>query len=287
MPQQDSGREQRSPKHLSTSALARAIGKEGRELFILLAQSGWIVKADGHWQLTEKGRFEGGVYVNHPKFGEYIAWPASVREHPVLRLLPEAPLTARQLAQKFHLPARLVNLVLAERGWIKRHVHGWLLTEAGAAVGGQQRENEATAIPYVTWPETLLDNTAFTEAVAALRPGAQQCLDGHSHNDPALMVVDNWLYVAGMVHAVDHSLSWRDEGGQSHRVSVDFYLPALGAAIVYWPAHSAPGALADTLDKREQLRASHWTVIELQPEDLEQLDEVLTRELMKLGCAVY
>src|SRR5690606_40674662 len=59
-------------KHISTTALARLLAKESKELFILLTGGGWIIKVDNHWQLTEKGKFEGGVYVNHPKYGEYI-----------------------------------------------------------------------------------------------------------------------------------------------------------------------------------------------------------------------
>ncbi len=55
-----------SDKHLSTTALAKSLNKESKELFILLAQGGWISKIDGHWQLTEKGKFEGGIYINHP-----------------------------------------------------------------------------------------------------------------------------------------------------------------------------------------------------------------------------
>src|SRR5690554_7736957 len=70
--------DKQSHKHLSTTALARAIEKDSKELFILLANSGWIVKVDNHWQLTEKGRFEGGTYANHPKYGEYIVWPESL-----------------------------------------------------------------------------------------------------------------------------------------------------------------------------------------------------------------
>jgi hypothetical protein len=127
-------------RHISTTALARLIGKESKELFILLTTGGWIVKVDNHWQLTEKGKFEGGIYVNHPKYGEYIAWPESIQHHPLLKLLPEAPLSASNLAHKWEIPARLVNLLLAEKGLIKKHIRGWLLTPKGKAMGGAQHE---------------------------------------------------------------------------------------------------------------------------------------------------
>jgi hypothetical protein len=106
-----------SEKHISTSALARLLQKDGKELFILLAKGGWMIKVDNHWQLTEKGKFEGGVYIHHPKFGDYIAWPESVQDHPLLKLLPEAPLSVTQVAAAVGLPARLLNLLLAERPW--------------------------------------------------------------------------------------------------------------------------------------------------------------------------
>lgn len=269
-------------KHLSTTALARAIGKDSKELFILLAKSHWIVKVDSHWQLTEKGRFEGGTYVNHPKYGEYIAWPESLKSHPVLTLLPEAPLNARTIGQKWQLPARLVNLALAERGWIKKAIHGWRLTPLGRALGGQQHESDSTAIPYVTWPESLLDNPQLQQVLRALTDEAAPCLDGHSHATPGRSLIDNWLYVAGLAHAVDYPLTVGEA-----TVTVDFYLPAINAAIVYWPSASPPGELAEHLTLQSQLRQSHWSLIEIEQAALDNLDELLSRELLKREYAVY
>lgn len=151
-------------RHISTTALARLINKESKELFVLLTTGGWIVKVDNHWQLTEKGKFEGGIYVNHPKYGEYIAWPESIQHHHLLKLLPEAPLSATNLAHKWDIPARLVNLLLAEKGLIKKHIRGWLLAPKGKKLGGQQQEAES-GIPFVTWPETIVDEP---ELIASL-----------------------------------------------------------------------------------------------------------------------
>ncbi|UTF60453.1 phage antirepressor KilAC domain-containing protein [Gilvimarinus sp. DA14] len=274
-------------KHLSTTALAKAIGKDSKELFILLANSGWIIKVDGHWQLTEKGRFEGGTYANHPKYGEYIVWPESLKNHPVMGLLPEAPLGARNLALKLSLPARLINVLLAERGWIEKHVHGWLATEAGKALGAQQHVSESTAIPFVTWPETLLDNPALQQTVAALKPDAAHCLDGHEPAESGLNLINNWLYVTGLTHARRYALALTLGQYRDQSVTVDFYLPQQRVAIVYWPAEAAPGKLAATLELREKLKAAHCPVIELEQAQLDNLDEVLARELMKLGVAVY
>src|SRR5690625_2618449 len=112
-------------RHLSTTALARQMGKESKDLFVPLANSGWNVKAVGRWQHSEKGKLGGGLYVNQPRFGDYIAWAEAIQAHPLLTLLPEAPLTATNLGHKFKLPARLVNLLLAERGWLSKAPRGW------------------------------------------------------------------------------------------------------------------------------------------------------------------
>src|SRR5690606_30835569 len=134
-------------------------------------------------------------YVNHPKYGEYIAWPESVKTHPVLTLLPEAPLNARTIGHKWNLPARLINLALAERGWIKKAIHGWRLTSVGRSLGGQQHESENTAIPYVTWPESLLDNARLHRVLNALTAKSALCLDGHQAHSAEHAFIDNWLYV--------------------------------------------------------------------------------------------
>lgn len=275
-----------SEKHLSTTALARLLGKESKELFVLLTGGGWIVKVDNHWQLTEKGKFEGGIYVNHPKYGEYIAWPESVYQHPLFALLPEAPLTATNLGHKLGLPARLVNLLLAERGWIKKSVRGWLLTPFGKYLGGQQQESEQSGIPYVTWPETLLDNPRLLSGVAQLTADASVAslptLDGRTVNNEAERRLANWFYVAGVVCAQNYELAWGTE-----TVIVDFFVPEIQLCVDYWPGDSNAAGLAKQLEKQALYKKHKVNFIELRDEDLAQVDEILAKILLKNGLAVY
>jgi hypothetical protein len=280
-----------SEKHISTTALARQLHKESKELFVLLAQGGWMVKVDNHWQLTEKGKFEGGIYINHPKYGEYIAWPESVQDHPLLRLLPEAPLSATHIGNKVDLPARLINLVLAERGWIKKHIRGWLLTPNGKAIGGEQHSSEQTGIPYVTWPETLLDNPLFTDAIAQLtgasfqRSSALQSFDalsGQQVNSAEELIVENWLYLAGVNHARGYNLYAGNE-----KITTDFFLPELQICIDIWGASDNAAALAEKLNKQEFYKKCGYDFIELHDETIAQVDEVLAKQLLQFGLAVY
>ncbi len=279
-----------SEKHISTTALARLLHKESKELFILLAQGGWMVKVDNHWQLTEKGKFEGGIYIHHPKYGEYIAWPESIQDHPLLRLLPEAPLSATHIGSKVELPARLINLVLAERGWIKKHIRGWLLTPRGKAIGGEQHSNEQTGIPFATWPETLLDNSLFIDAIAQLKGTIVQgnsnqllkALSGQSLKSATALIVENWLYLAGINHANEYVLQLGND-----KVSVDFFLPELQVCIDIWGAGDNAAVLAEKLTKQEFYQKHNYEFIELHDESIAQLDEHLAKQLLGYGLAVY
>lgn len=276
----------KTEKHISTTALARLLGKESKELFILLTGGGWIVKVDNHWQLTEKGKFEGGIYVNHPKYGEYIAWPESSHQHPLFMLLPDAPLTASNIGHKLGLPARLVNLILAERGWIKKHIRGWLLTSLGKSLGGQQQVSEQSGIPFVTWPETLLDNPLLGHSVAQVNgdPSVSEHpgLDGRPLKNNVERMINNWLYLAGVIHAQNYTLHCANRRWTAH-----FYIPEIGLCIDYWPTNAQAAELATQLEKQDLYKQHKIPYIELRDEDLPQLDELLARKLLDYGLAVY
>jgi hypothetical protein len=277
-------------RHISTTALARLIGKESKELFVLLTSGGWIVKVDNHWQLTEKGKFEGGIYVNHPKYGEYIAWPETIQHHHLLKLLPEAPLSATNLAHKWDIPARLVNLLLAEKGLIKRYVRGWQLTERGKKIGGQQNEAES-GVPFVTWPETLLDDpeliAALLQIVGDERVSTQATMDGHSVNNAMQRRIDNWLYLTRTIHARDYRLQWDMESAIA-----DFYLPELALCVECWAdqlgqEQNRAAVIGDELEKHQLYKKHKVAYIEFRDENIHQVDEILAREMLRCGVAIY
>lgn len=279
-----------STKALSTTALARLIGKESKELFILLTTGGWIVKVDNHWQLTEKGKFEGGIYVNHPKYGEYIAWPETIQHHPLLKLLPEAPLSASNLAHKWDIPARLVNLLLAEKGLIKKHIRGWLLTTKGKQLGGQQQEADS-GIPFVTWPETILDEPELIASLLQITGdeglSGQAALDGHSVNNAVQRRINNWLYLVRVVHARDYRLMWDLDSAVA-----DFYVPEAELCIECWADQleqqkDRAAVISGELEKQQLYKKHKVAYIEFNNETIHQIDEILARELLRRGLAVY
>lgn len=279
-------------RYISTSVLAKRIGKEPKEVFALLADSGWMHKIEQHWQLTEKGKFEGGRYLEHPKFGNYIAWPETVIAHPLLNLLPAAPLSAADLGHKWQLPARLVNAILRDAGLLEAYVHGWHVTAHGKSCGGEQHEMPQSGIPYATWPETLVDNPWLNASVQALvgDSGDLRVLDGHTAPSALAARLDNWLYINRIAHAAGAAI-WVGE----HWQTVDFYLPALRLALIVWPeqmpeaASSASPAsqLQTRLAQREFFIQHQQAFIEVEDLPIDKLDEVLTKQLLQRGMAVY
>lgn len=266
-------------KYLSTTALAKKLDKEAKEVFILLAQAHWMIKVDDRWQLTEKGKFEGGVYLNHPKYGEYVAWPESVVGHGLWRSLPEAPLTATQLGAKLGLPARLLNLVLLDLGWQSRGLKGWLVTSEGRVQGGQQHRAEDSAIPFVTWPERVEHCGALVEAVNALLQG--KGVDGRQYKSEQEGRIGAWLYL----HGISFSYLRRMDSAPE---DVLFYLPESALYIQGWPKVSSADALKSKLAMEEWLKSKSALLLDFDKyQSIAEIDQWLPGALLLHGVLTY
>ncbi|SEQ11804.1 hypothetical protein SAMN03080615_00504 [Amphritea atlantica] len=277
----------RERNKVSTSALAKMLGKSSRQLFTELEALGWIKREEQRWSLTAKGEFEQGSYRESERYGRYIVWPDSVTEHRAL-VNPEDRLTgARGLGLKSGLAASRINQLLADLGWVRPWLKGWQLTDTGEAQGGVQKEDIHTSIPYVVWPKTLPDNTVFKRALREFglhMAEVEQChgcraMDGHLLRSEAEVKIDNWLYLAQIIHACDKPLPVAEQA------RADFYLPQAGLFIEYWGSEKSPSYLADKMRKKALYEAHNLAVIELQEVDLDALDEVLPRQLRRFGLA--
>lgn len=267
------------PSPLSTSALAKKLGKVSKQMFAELELLGWIERQKDSWVLTTKGEFEGGKYRESKKFGRYIIWPNKTLEHKAL-IKPDAHrMSTSQLAKTVDLSNRMIEKVLQELGWIKAGRKGWLLTASGIALGACQREDSISGIPFVLWPSELVENRVFTDWVYALKQGARSdallCCDGHQVGCEAERIIDNWLYFSGLMHAYQRRIP--DE----EQLYADFYLPQHHLYIEYWGVGNPKQQLALKMKKKEKLKAMNANLIEINDEDLEHLDEVLPRLLLK------
>lgn len=296
-------------KTISTSALAKNRSLSARELFSQLEACGFICRDDNEWKLLPAGESAGGQYVEHPKYGKYIAWPETLDPTPAAEQAEPCAnhsdklVTATAIGKVFGLSANRMNSVLSELGWIEKALKGWTLTASGKAVGGEQREDFRSGIPYVVWPETITENRSLKSTVNEVQgeasseeakpetddsPGFREkfeaklrTTDGHYVRSKAEMLIDNWLYMAEIVHAYERKLPIEEE------VYCDFYIPTGKVYIEYWGYENDPKYLKRKEQKQEIYRKYGFKLIELEDKDVQNLDDVLPRLLLKHGVQSY
>ena len=293
-------------KKVSTSALAKLKGISSKEFFQILESAGCIQRKDDAWYLTELGSQQGGEHKTSPRYGDYIVWPENfqhtsseeARENVSGKLL-----TASGIAKQVELSAQRVNALFSELGWIKKALKGWELTPQGAAMGGVQKEDFRSGVPYASWPESILENKAFKLSLKEVKgedhdsseetstpeqvsfrekfPATQRTADGHMVRSKAEMLIDNWLYMAEIVHAYERKLPIEED------VYCDFYIPTGKVYIEYWGYENDEKYLARKKQKLEIYHKYGFHLIQLNDEDVKNLDDVLPRMLLKYGVQTY
>ncbi len=303
-------------KKLSTSALAKHLGLTSKDLFSNLAEKGYIQRQNDTWQLTDEGLRQGGAYVESSKYGQYITWPENLLANE-LNEMPETrnesgntSLTARMIGAYFDISANKINFILSELGWLQKGIKGWLVTEQGKRLGGQQHEDRKSGIPFVRWPSDIVERKSLKASVAEVlgiaaetspdnspdTPADSQTAelglrekfaakhrsaDGHFVRSKAEMLVDNWLYMAEIVHAYERKLPIEED------VYCDFYIPTGKVYIEYWGYENDPKYLARKKQKIEIYNKYGFNLIELTDQDVQNLDDVLPRQLLKYGVQAY
>jgi hypothetical protein len=212
-------------------------------------------------------------------------------------------LSSTRIGKHFGLSNVKMNLILAELGWIEKYVKGWVPTDRGNALGANVKTMR-NGTPFVVWPESILNNAALRDSVAeqttdraagvaAVRssapgdpsadfrakfPATFRTQDGHMVRSRAEVLIDNWLYMQGLVHAYERRLPIEEE------CYCDFYLPGgKGVYIEFWGRESDP-----TYQKRKAVKQAIYAkyglrLIELGAAEIERLDDVLPRMLLRFG----
>lgn len=300
-------------KKISTSALAKQCGLNGKDIFSSLLKKGFIERKNDNWELTSSGQEQGGEVVASTKFGKYIVWPETLLGDGVISEC-ESPassnnsLTARLIGNHFELTANKINFILSELGWLQKGIKGWVITEQGKKLGGQQAEDRKSGIPFVRWPADILERKSLKESIEHVKgtsseaepePEEEQTsqktivgfrekfeakhrsADGHFVRSKAEMLIDNWLYMAEIVHAYERKLPIEED------VYCDFYIPTGKVYIEYWGFENDIKYLARKKKKLEIYNKYGFNLIELNDEDVQNLDDVLPRHLLKFGVQAY
>ncbi len=300
-------------KKISTTQLAKLQGMAPKELFTLLSDQGMIKREDNKWILTQKGEESGGEYKESAKYGKYIVWsdtlkPGNEETTPSPSPITGKLLTSTAIGKHFDLSATKINFILSEIGWIKKGLKGWLLTEQGKKQGGQQAEDGRTGVPYAKWPENLLVSKALIETVEHVKGtyseqeeesnqegGSQhnpvgfrekfeakhRATDGHFVRSKAEMLIDNWLYMAEIVHAYERKLPVEEN------LYSDFYIPTGKVYIEYWGYENDEKYLARKKAKQKIYQKYGFHLIELEDKEVQNLDDILPRLLLKFGVQAY
>ncbi|MCI5195785.1 MAG: glycerol kinase [Candidatus Electrothrix sp. AW5] len=300
-------------KKISTTQLAKKQEMAPKELFSLLSDQGLIERKDNKWILTGKGEERGGDYKESAQYGKYIVWPDTLKLGNEETTSPppsttEKLFTSTAIGKHFDLSATKINFILSEIGWIKKGLKGWLLTEQEKKQGGQQAEDGRTGVPYAKWTESLLTSKALIETVEHVKgtyseqeneqhqdtgvkektsgfrekfEAKHRATDGHFVRSKAEMLIDNWLYMAEIVHAYERKLPVEEN------VYSDFYIPTGKVYIEYWGYENDEKYLARKKTKQEIYQKYGFNLIELEDKEVQNLDDILPRLLLKFGVQAY
>jgi hypothetical protein len=209
-------------------------------------------------------------------------------------------LTASHIGEQVNLSSQRVNLLLAEIGWIERQGPNWVVSSQGQLLGALQRHYPETGRSYVVWPEHILEHKVLRAAIQTMRgdtseirdattsdhsfrerfPATHRTTDGHLVRSKAEMLIDNWLYMSGIIHAYERQLPIEED------VYCDFYLPTGKVYIEYWGIENDPTYTARRKTKVGIYQRHNLQLIELTDDHILKLDDVFPKMLLKYKIAI-
>jgi len=291
-----------STKFISTTALSKKHELSSKALFSIFAELGWIERVDKDWRLTPDGLIQGSSYRESKQYGKYIVWPEDIK---FTISDTETFITATTLGKSFELSAQKLNFILSEIGWAQKGGlnKGWIATDQGLKIGAIQDEDAKSGVPFIRWPESLTKNKTLVSTIADIKgnpiveeknttspelsdfrdkfPAKHRATDGHFTRSKAEMLIDNWLYMFEIVHAYERKLPIEED------VYSDFYIPTGKVYIEYWGYENDSKYLHRKRIKQGIYKKYGFNLIELEDKDIQNLDDVLPKKLLKFGVQTY
>lgn len=292
-------------KLISTSALAKKMSIEKYQLDKQLLEIKYIIKDGDKFKLTELGIQNGGTIKEHSKFGQYIAWDENMKMSNIEVTEKIDSYASGKIGTKYNISARKINMILSEIGFIEKHLKGWKITSLGSKNDGIQKENSKSGVPYIEWRESIFSNKTFLAIIKEVRgevdenmqnkisnskdynfrekfPATHRATDGHMVRSRAEMLIDNWLYMAGIVHAYERMLPVEEDA------YCDFYIPTEGGVYIeFWGLENDPKYAKRKEIKKAIYKKHNFQLIELTDSDMVKLDDVLPKMLLKFGIKTY
>jgi hypothetical protein len=291
-------------KYISTTVLSKELSIPAKELFEILLDKGLIKRENDNWVLTEDGKSKGGIIKSHPQYGSFIAWDEKIREEVVSSVeINEKLISAIGLSKHFGISKLRINPILSELGLIQKGVKGWTITKLGESVGGKQFEYQQNGVPFVSWDTSILTNKRLLETMKEMLgenleeekdtkkessigfrdkfEAKHRAADGHYVRSRAEMLIDNWLYMSEIVHAYERKLPIEED------VYCDFYLPIGKVYIEFWGMENDKKYLERKKIKLDIYQKYGFNLIELNDSDIQNLDDLFPKKLLKFGIQAY
>ncbi len=214
-------------------------------------------------------------------------------------------LTATSVAKYFKLPAKRVNSILSELGWIEKNIKGWKSTTTGKAVGAVDSKAVRTGSLYVRWPESILNNIILINSIREAKgetntntrekaqninidhtdfrqkfPAKHRAKDGHYVRSKAELLIDNYLYDSEVVHAYERKLPVEED------IYSDFYIPTKKLYIEFW-GYEADNKYSIRKQRKLDIYDKYgFKLIQLTDKEVQNLDDILPRLLLKFGIKI-
>ncbi|MCF6190873.1 MAG: hypothetical protein L3J51_10360 [Cocleimonas sp.] len=289
-------------KLISTTALSKNHELTSKALFDIFVNLGWLERVDNEWALTVTGLSQGSSYRTSKQYGKYIVWPEDINFE-----IPDAEplITATVLGKGFEVSAQKLNFILSEIGWAKKGDlgKGWIATDHGLNIGAIQAEDAKSGVPYIRWPINIAKNKTLVSTIADFKgnpieekadkvnleisefrnefPAKHRAIDGHFTRSKAEILIDNWLYMFEIVHAYERKLPIEED------VYSDFYIPTGKVYIEYWSNEKNTKYLHHKRIKQGIYKKYGFNLIELEDKDVQNLDDILPKILLKFGVQTY
>lgn len=218
-------------------------------------------------------------------------------------------LNVSKIAEMLNIKPSEVNNILTEIGYQKKIGNGYRLQKERLGKQKLFKGNPGETKAYIIWNDIILNNAVFLKAVGEFKVPYEvpvipkeetypskskkkkdfkfdretfkaefRTMDGHYVRSKAEVIIDNWLYMNGFVHAYERRVPIVEE------LYCDFYLKEQ-IYIEFW-------GLEDTkyLDRKKKKLALYeqngLKLVGLTEEDVKNIDDTLPIKLLKHGVSV-
>ena len=301
-------------KKISTSALARILKVDSKELIDLLIDNSFInIKSKSLFSsekikvLTEKWIKNWGELKTGTKFWDYIIWPENFNPYEKLWIKNIEYISVTEISKIFNIPPKRLNMIISEIGWMEHTIKWWRLTKLWENIWWKQLLYEKTWKEYIKWPKEITENIILKKSLNLWEsekntfsikeekkdkelefrekfPANSRAKDWHKVRSRWEMLIDNALYDYGLVHAYERKLPIEED------LYSDFYLPAQNwwksVYIEYWGIEEQEKYEKRKIIKQNIYKKYNLNLIELQNKHIDNLDDYLPRMLLEFWIKV-